>query len=505
MNSFEFLEDLFEPVLVADQNREIIYYNASFLTLFKTTPRLMKKQSDFKEFLTSLIPQFENFFEDLMKDNQAISRELNCMIELVDYTLIIKGVKKDSGLTILFFKDVTVEKNLNDKYRAQLEELKSTHAQIVQSDKLKVIGEMTASISHEINNPLTVAIGNSELIGFTLEKPNLNEQKANLLKFQGNISHSLERMNKIISNMKEFTHKSEDKKEYCDAKEVIDQAIAFINPSLKKTSIKVNVSQVGTGPAPILLINRIKIEQVFVNLIQNAIDSLREAETVDPLITIELESESNGNFIQMRIKDNGPGILSENKTKIFESFFTTKEIGKGSGLGLAISHRIIQSHLGELELIDSEIGAYFKITLPAIGMAGHVSGNWEKLITDSDKIIKVLVVDNELNILNLCMNFLSDSDYFFLGASSAIEAYKELERVKVDIIITDVKMPLIDGEHFVRGLREQNNHIPVLFMTSKDFVVKYKKMKDELKINGIIIKPFTKDELLGAIGAVLND
>ena len=168
-------------------------------------------------------------------------------------------------------------------------------------------------------------------------------------------------------------------------------------------------------------------------------------------------------------------------------------------MGLSISNRIIQSHQGKIELLESDTGTHFRVTLPAIGIAGHVSGNWERLISDDEQLKKVLVVDNEINILNLCMNFLSDSDFYFLGASSAEEAMKELERSNIDLIITDLKMPLIDGEHFVRDLRKPNLQIPVLLMTSKDYIEKYKSVKDELQLEGIVIKPFTKDELVGAI------
>lgn len=501
MESFDYLDDLFEPVLVADQDENIIYFNSSFLTLFKTTPRALKKLSSIKEYLSGIIPDFLQFYDELNDSSQVVSSELSFVLESQMCTIIIKGVRKDSGDTILLFKDVTVEKQLNDKYRAQLEELKNTHSQIIQSDKLKVIGEMTANISHEINNPLTVAIGNTELITFALEATDINKERAAILKFNTNINHSLERISKIISNMKEYLHKNEDKKEYCSAKEIIEKTITFTNPSLKDTPIEIKVSM--DEKAPILLVNQVKIEQVFVNLIQNAIDSLKEAKSKDPIIEIGCKLDASGNFVQIDFMDNGPGISSENKNKIFDTFFTTKEIGKGTGLGLSISNRIIQSHQGTLELLDSDKGAHFRVTLPAIGIAGHMNGNWEKL--DSDKITRVLVVDNEINILNLCMNFLSDSDYHFLGATSAEEAFKELDRVSVDMIITDLKMPNMDGENFIKKVRSKNIKVPVLFMTSKDFVDKYKTLKQELDLKGIIIKPFTKDEFVGAIGAVVNE
>lgn len=502
MESFEYLDDLFEPVLVAELDESIAYFNASFLTLFKTTPRLMQKQTSVVTYLAPIIPDFKEFFKNVMGSGQSVSPEVNFFFEGQSYTLIIKGVKKDMDCILLLFKDVTVEKQLNDKYRAQLEELKATYSQVLQFDKLKVAGEMTANISHEINNPLTVAIGNAELISFCLESPDVNTQKVNIDKYINNVTHSLDRINKIISNMKEFLHKSEDKKEYCEANEIIEKSIGFVTPSLKDTDIDISVTI--NGVAPILLVNKIKVEQVFVNLINNAIDSLKESKTVDPKIQIELTTEKNGNFIRIDVKDNGEGVSKENRDKIFNAFFTTKDIGKGTGLGLSISHQIISSHQGRLDLVDSHKGAHFRITLPAIGIASLVSGNWEKLINDGDKVTRVLVVDNELNILNLCMNFLSNSDYSFLGASSAGEALREVERTPVHLIITDLKMPDVDGENFVRELRKKNKNVPVLFMTSKDFVDKYKAMKDELNLSGIILKPFTKEELVDAIGAVVN-
>ncbi len=499
---FDYYDDLFEPVLIADRVKSIVYFNSSFLTFFKATPRIMSKQVNYVDFLSAIIPGLKEFIVELERQKQFISSELAFRHEAQEYTVIIKGHLKDSGHVLLLFHDVTMEKQLNDKYRDQVEELKNTYAQVTQSDKLKVIGEMSANISHEISNPLTVALGNVELITFALEATDLNQQKGAIEKFNQNVNLSLERINKIIINMKEFLHNSDDKKEYCEAKEIVEKAIAFTNPSLKGSPISIKISMLGRPP--ILLVNKIKIEQVFVNLIQNSIDALKEFPVENPVINIELAVEESGNFIRIDVVDNGPGINVENREKIFTTFFTTKVCGKGTGLGLSISNRIIQSHQGKIELLTSEAsplgsGAHFRVTLPAIGIAGHVSGNWERLIIEGDQLKKVLVVDNEINILNLCMNYLSDSDYCFLGASSADEAMKELERTSIDLIITDLKMPLIDGEHFVRELRSKNLKIPVLFMTSKDFIEKYKSVKDELQIDGIVIKPFTKDELVGAI------
>ncbi len=503
MESFDYLDDLFEPVIVVDKNESIAYFNSSFLTLFKTTPRLMQKQTNVLDYLNPIVPDFEMYFKKILELGNAISSELNFYFEEQSYTLIVKGVKKENDFIILLFKDVTVEKHLNDKYRAQLEELKSSYSQVLQFDKLKIIGEMTANISHEINNPLTVAVGNAELIEFCLEAPDINLQRLNIEKYNLNVSSSLNRINEIITNMKEFLHVSEEKKEYSNAYEIIEKSISFTAPSLKEIDILINVKV--NGEVPILLVNKTKVEQVFVNLIQNAIDSLKESNTKKPNIDIILTAEKNGNFIRIDVKDNGPGITPENREKIFNAFFTTKEIGKGTGLGLSISNQIIQSQQGKLQLIDSELGAHFRVTLPAIGIAGLVNGKWEKQINQGDKFKRIMVVDNEINILNLCLNFLAESNFSFLGVTSATEALREIERTSIHMIVTDLKMPDMDGETFIRELRKKNINIPVLFMTSKDSVDKYKDIKTELDLKGIILKPFTKEELVGAIGTAIND
>ena len=362
---------------------------------------------------------------------------------------------------------------------------------------------MTANISHEINNPLTVAVGNAELIEFCLEAPDLNIQKLNIEKYNLNVSNSLNRINEIITNMKEFLHVSEEKKEYSNAYELIEKSISFAAPSIKEIDILINVKV--NGEVPILLVNKTKVEQVFVNLIQNAIDSLKESNTQNPKIDILLTAEKNGNFIRIDVKDNGPGVGKENHEKIFNAFFTTKEIGKGTGLGLSISSQIIQSQQGKLQLIDSDLGAHFRVTLPSIGIAGLVNGKWEKQINQGDVVKRVMVVDNEINILNLCLNFLSESNFSFLGVTNAAEALREIERTSIHMVVTDLKMPDMDGETFVRELRRKNINIPVLFMTSKDSMEKYKDIKNELNLKGIILKPFTKEELVGAINTAIND
>lgn len=501
MLNFNFFDDLFEPVLIEDQFGKVIYYNSSLLSFFKISPRYFKKNDDTEEFFKNNLSVFIPFLNEARAKEDYLSPELSFTQDDLVLTCIVKKVKI-LEMQLYFLKDMSVEKQLYDKYKQQLIDLKNSHDQIIQSDKLKIIGEMTANISHEINNPLTVVMGNAEMISFSLENQDLNSSRSDLLKFTNNINISVNRIMKIISNMKEFLHKNEDEKEYVSVRDILKSALMFLSPTIKKLNIDVKI----TSPESdlIIYVNKIKIEQVIVNLIQNAIDALTENQTKLPRIDIVVGPEKNGN-ITIEIKDNGPGISPENRDKIFTTFFTTKEVGKGTGLGLSIANRILEAHQGKLSLKDSSLGACFQMMLPSVAISNYVNGDWEKIYNDSSSLKKILVVDNEAAILNLCLSYLKNSDFYFLGATSPDEAYEQIKRIKVDLIITDLKMPGTNGVEFISQLREKGINTPVFYMTAKTSIDKFQESKDKLKISGVIIKPFTKDEFINSIESVIYD
>ncbi len=500
MINFGPYDDLFEPILVADSSDAVVYFNASFLTLFKLTPRHFKKNGSLTDFFKEHFPVFSLYLSELSNSEGLLSPELTHNESDQELTLIIK-VKKIADEFHFYFKDMTVEKQLYEKYKLQILDLKSSHEQILQSDKLRVIGEMTANISHEINNPLTVVMGNSELIDFALESDNMHSLKADIQRYNKNIGLSVERINKIIASMKEYLHKNEELKEYFNINEVLNSSIDFLRPIFNKTGMEIEV--VTDKTEPILYANKTKIEQVFVNLITNASDALLESGTISPKIKIAISCEAIEGSVIIDFIDNGPGISKEIQDKIFQSFFTTKGIGKGTGLGLNIVKNIVEAHQGRIILISSEKGAHFQIALPSVAVASYFSGDWHQIHNVDGNFKKILVVDNDANILNLCHSYLRDSDYYFLGATSAEEAIKQLARIEVDLVITDLKMPGMSGEDFVKKMRHLNLKTPVCYMSSKEMVLKYNKNRDVLGVQGVVIKPFSKDELLKALEANL--
>ena len=239
-----------------------------------------------------------------------------------------------------------------------IEQIKETEMQLVQSEKLSSLGRMSAGIIHEINNPL-----NFSMTGlFTLRnkgKKLAPEDKPEYDAVLNDIEEGLKRVRNIVSDLRTFTHPGGGTGEPVEAADATNAAIRFLGGEWKDS---VDIIQ-EIPENQLLWANRNKLIHVLVNLIQNAIDALREkqfAEGEKPQIRIRGEMQDERSLIIIR--DNGPGIDPKIMDKIFDPFFTTKEVGKGMGLGLSICYRIVQGYGGTITA-RSERGQYCEFTL----------------------------------------------------------------------------------------------------------------------------------------------
>jgi len=239
-----------------------------------------------------------------------------------------------------------------------IEQIKETEMQLVQSEKLSSLGRMSAGIIHEINNPLNYAMTGL----FTLRnkgKKLAPEDRVEYDAILNDIEEGLKRVRNIVSDLRTFTHPGGGTGEPVEAGDAADAAVRFLGGEWKDT---VEIHQ-EIPPAQQLWANRNKLIHVLVNLMQNAIDALREKPFADgekPQIWLRGRQEGDRSLIIIR--DNGPGIDPKIMDKIFDPFFTTKEVGKGMGLGLSICYRIVQSYGGRITA-RSERGQYCEFTL----------------------------------------------------------------------------------------------------------------------------------------------
>jgi signal transduction histidine kinase len=246
----------------------------------------------------------------------------------------------------------------NEALSVAIDQIKETEMQLVQSEKLSSLGRMSAGIIHEINNPL-----NFSLTGlFALRNKGKKlpaDERADYDAIVNDIEEGLKRVRNIVSDLRTFTHPGGGTGEPVEAGDVADAALRFLGGEWRDT---ITIHQ-EIPPALSLWANRNKLIHVLVNLLQNAIDAMREKKYPGedkPQIRLTGKTENSRTVIVVR--DNGPGIDPKITDKIFDPFFTTKEVGKGMGLGLSICYRIVKDYGGTIS-VESEPGQYCAFTL----------------------------------------------------------------------------------------------------------------------------------------------
>lgn len=295
-------------------------------------------------------------------------------------------------------------------------------------------------------------------------------------------------------------HQSESKREYANLGELIQRTLDFMAPKIDEYGVQVVFKDYESSA--IALVDASKLEQVFVNLIKNAIDSMSHTKR-NPLLKIGVTKQEN--TLHIHFTDNGEGIAKENQSKIFNAFYTTKAIGEGTGLGLAISQKIVQSHRGELKLRkSSEEETQFEIVLPCIEMMSYTQNEILQGRKTDAGLTRILVVDDEVKILNLLNVMISEKEMVFIGSANPQDALKMLKELPLDLIIVDYMMPEMSGHEFAKTVRKENPKIPILYMSSPDNLDKFEKDSGPLSLSGMIKKPFSKDEMLEAIKKALK-
>ena len=279
---------------------------------------------------------------------------------------------------------------------ATLNQLKATNSQLVQSEKMSSLGLLLAGVAHEINNPVSFIYGNlAHLTNYTQdlfdhlelyqkhypdpvaeiqqerEENELDFLAEDLPKILSSMSVGVERICQIVQSLRNFSRHDDSQMKPVNIHEGIDSTLLILNHRLKGNGEKPPIQIVKQyGELPTVECFAGPINQVFMNILSNAIDALEDAnnrkncqEMVENPSQIRIGTEVVGNLVEIKIADNGPGITEQVKQQIFDTFFTTKPIGKGTGMGLSISYQIIvERHNGEL-YCTSELGKGTEFTI----------------------------------------------------------------------------------------------------------------------------------------------
>ncbi len=237
--------------------------------------------------------------------------------------------------------------------------LKSYQAQAIQASKLALLGELAASLAHEISQPLGSIELTTENIVLHLEQSQSAPDKDYIMSKVERTQGAAQKARKVIDHLRRFGRNAKESPTRVALHEVIYGAVDLMRDQFNQANIKL-VTEVPSQEA-FVLGHPITLEQVFVNLLANARDAVTEGVS-DPQVTVSAAVE--GSVVSVHVADNGPGVPESLQPSIFDAFYTTKAIDKGTGLGLSVSRGIIADLEGELSLASSDSGAVFTVTLP---------------------------------------------------------------------------------------------------------------------------------------------
>jgi signal transduction histidine kinase len=250
-----------------------------------------------------------------------------------------------------------LNESLENRVKERTDALVQHEKQMAHADRLASIGQLSAGIAHEINNPLGIIQGYTQLLLRDEAEGTQRHRDLNtILKHAGNCKA-------IVEDLLSFARRSRPKAAVVDIHEVIDDALAFLEHRSKATGVEVRKEY--AEDVPRLFMDEKKIKQVMINLLMNA----RHAVGEQGRISIRTGYEEQSRRICIAVADNGYGIEERHMKRIFDPFFTTKPTGEGTGLGLAVSYGIVKSHGGEIEVESSTgAGTEFQVLLPENGL-----------------------------------------------------------------------------------------------------------------------------------------
>ena len=284
-------------------------------------------------------------------------------------------------IAFILYRNNRQKQKTNKVLENTLSNLRSTQAQLIQSEKMASLGELTAGIAHEIQNPLNFVNNFSEVneelikeLNTEAEKGNLEEVKAIAKDIEFNsekINHHGKRADAIVKGMLQHSRTSSGQKEPTDINVLADEYLRLAYHGLRAKEKSFNATMKTDLDETIGKLNVVpqEIGRVILNLITNAFYAVSEkkkhaGDDYEPTVTVSTK-KINGN-VEVIVKDNGNGIPSKILDKIFQQFFTTKPTGQGTGLGLSLSYDIVKAHGGELNVKTKEgEGTVFVIHLPA--------------------------------------------------------------------------------------------------------------------------------------------
>ncbi|MEE9523693.1 MAG: PAS domain S-box protein, partial [Thermodesulfovibrionales bacterium] len=379
-----------------------------------------------------------------------------------------------------------------------ISEKKRLHSQLLHSQKMESIGTLAGGIAHDFNNILTSILGFTDLI---LDDDGTPREISRQVRV---IESSARKGSSLVSKLLSFARRGSIEAVPFEVNTIIEDTILMLSRIVtKNVSIRTDLNHM----IPPVVGDANQIEQILMNLIINARDAMPQGgEVIISTDAVELSPDDikfaseirKGMFIKLSVSDSGTGIDKKHIDRIFEPFYSTKEVGKGTGLGLAMVYGIVKEHCGYIN-VDSEIGigTSFNIYLPA--SPAHVATKQGIAHEEHLPLQKeILVIDDEIPVLEFVRQSLLKEGYDVKVFDSPLDGlgyYKE-NKDKIGLVITDIVMPSMDGNELITRIREIKPDERIIATTG------FGKILGDVKIDGLLKKPFQSSKLAGLVKKV---
>ncbi len=381
--------------------------------------------------------------------------------------------------------------------------LKRTQDQLVQSEKLRALGEMAGGVVHDFNNVLASILGRTQLLLRRLDQRGLDvDMETKIKEGLKTIEKVATDGSQILSRIHEFTKMKPEKSfVMVDLNEILEDALdltrlywegkALSRGAQIEVEKELNkICQIRGNPS--------ELREVFTNIIINCVDAMPQGGK------ISVKSGESEEVVYAEISDTGIGMSDEVKKKVFEPFFTTKG-RKGTGLGMSVAYSIVTRHGGEILIKSGQgKGSTFSVSLP--------KGAWEEVVeVDTQRkerqerpgTAHVLVVDDEESLRDILEEMLSAGGYRVSQAADGIQGLNLFKKEKIDVVITDLGMPGMSGWEFVDGIKKMKSDVPVILTTGWGAGVNLGDVEKK-GISIVIDKPFSLEKVLEAVSEVLE-
>jgi two-component system, NtrC family, sensor kinase len=254
--------------------------------------------------------------------------------------------------------------SLETKVEERTQQLKVAHQKLLQSDRLASLGQLAASVAHEINNPVSGVLNLSMLMQRIIKDDGVPPDRiGDFRRYLGQVVNETSRVGRIVSDLLAFSRRSKPQRAQAELNKIVRTTLSLVQHKLRLNNVEAELDLAEVLPT--VLCDNSQIQQVVVNLVLNAAEATYAKG--NGRVRVRTGINEDGSAVVLSVTDNGEGIAPENMAKIFDPFFTTKPEGKGVGLGLAVLYGIVQEHGGDID-VKSKVGegTTFRVTLPLI-------------------------------------------------------------------------------------------------------------------------------------------